>query len=322
MFWGAAAAAQSPEEVERANELFKQGRDLVLHGKYAEACPKFKEAQTLRPGVGTLLNLADCYERLGRTASALRTFQKAEAEATEKQDDRATFASERIDALQPRLVRLGVYLPAENLVEGLEIFVNGVRLDPAKLGTQTPRDPGAYTVSASAPGRQPWSEQVFITRDDQNVTVPRLSVQGLLKPAPNAPVNEHDTDPGLGTQKIAALSTFGVSVVAGVVGAVFTVGSISADNDADERCVLGPDRDQCDQAGLDANDDALSRGNVATVAFIVAGVTAATGAVMWLTAPDESAATSSEQAGLNRKRLGVGLGLHPQGGSVALMGHF
>ena len=53
-----------------AEALFTEGRALATSGKCAEAIPKFQASQKLDPGVGTLLNLAECYEQVGKTASA------------------------------------------------------------------------------------------------------------------------------------------------------------------------------------------------------------------------------------------------------------
>jgi len=56
-----------------AEELFDQGRRLSGIGRYAEACAHFANSERLDHGVGTLLNLADCYEKNGQTASAYAT---------------------------------------------------------------------------------------------------------------------------------------------------------------------------------------------------------------------------------------------------------
>src|SRR5260370_35084814 len=64
-----------------AEALFADGRRPVGAGEYAAACPQFAASQKLDPGVGTSLNLADCYERLGRWASAWAEFRSAASAA-------------------------------------------------------------------------------------------------------------------------------------------------------------------------------------------------------------------------------------------------
>src|SRR5690349_13986528 len=85
-----AARSASSEDQAAAQALFDDAKELVKSGKAAEACPKFEESQRLDPGLGTQLNLADCYERIGRTASAWTIYvEVAPAARREGQDARA-----------------------------------------------------------------------------------------------------------------------------------------------------------------------------------------------------------------------------------------
>src|SRR5438034_1147130 len=73
----APARAQSSEAKAAAEASFEEARQLVLAGHFAEACPKLEASQRLDPAPGTELNLADCYEKTDRFASAWGMFQQA-----------------------------------------------------------------------------------------------------------------------------------------------------------------------------------------------------------------------------------------------------
>src|SRR5262245_52199416 len=81
--WTTAVAAQDtvPSDDERAaaQVLFDEGRKLLKDEKIELACAKFAESMRLDHAVGTQLNLADCYEKLGRTASAWINWVEAAA---------------------------------------------------------------------------------------------------------------------------------------------------------------------------------------------------------------------------------------------------
>src|SRR5688572_27095637 len=74
----AVAHAQAEQAAEKAaleaRTLFREARELVKEQKYARACPKFERSLTIERGIGTMYNLADCWEKLGRLASAHALF--------------------------------------------------------------------------------------------------------------------------------------------------------------------------------------------------------------------------------------------------------
>src|SRR6187399_1063297 len=67
---GAARAQQQPASGTIAEVLFRDGQQLLAAGRISEACVKFRASQTAEPALGTLLNLAVCHEKEGRTATA------------------------------------------------------------------------------------------------------------------------------------------------------------------------------------------------------------------------------------------------------------
>src|SRR5580698_2670520 len=98
------ARAQSSSDQAAAEALFKQGRDLMASGQYAEACPKLAESERLDPAPGTLLNLATCYERNGQVASAWVTYKEAATVARKAdQPERAQLARRKAAELEPKL---------------------------------------------------------------------------------------------------------------------------------------------------------------------------------------------------------------------------
>src|SRR5205085_9479358 len=108
--------AQSAE----AGTLFRDGRALIKAGKLQQGCDKLDASNKLEPRVGTLLNLGDCREKLGKLASAWAAFRKAEAIAKRsgKDDKRMTEAGKRATALESRVSNLVIEVkqPVDGLV--------------------------------------------------------------------------------------------------------------------------------------------------------------------------------------------------------------
>jgi Flp pilus assembly protein TadD len=69
----------SAEKKAAAETLFEDGKRLKKEGNFLEAARKFEQVQKLDPGIGTLLHLAESYERAGFFASAHSGFMAASA---------------------------------------------------------------------------------------------------------------------------------------------------------------------------------------------------------------------------------------------------
>jgi len=181
------ARAQSPASgTDRvaAEALFDEGRNLVAAGKIADACPKFADSQRLDPSPGTLLNLASCWEKLGRTATAWVTYKEAAsaANALGRADYVAT-AQRHADALAPKLARITVQVTQP--IDGLELRRDGMVVSSVEWGQAIPIDPGTHTIQARAPGHAEWTiAAAALEGSIVTVTVPPLEALPAQPPPP------------------------------------------------------------------------------------------------------------------------------------------
>jgi hypothetical protein len=292
-----------------AEALFVEGRRLVAAGQYAEACPKFADSERLDPSPATLLNLASCYERLGRTATAWATYREAAsaANAAGRQELVAT-AQRHADALVPRLARMTINVLQPP--EGIEVKRDGVVVDRAEWGTPIPLDPGSHIVAVSAPGYKPWSTTVDVAYEgaQAGVNVPLLDplphdeARPTETPTPGTPPSSNASPPaaavspataappsakgevgGGGTQRAIGWSVGAIGVVSLGVGAGFAIAAKARYKDSLNHCPLNPT--VCDSTGVSERNEARTSGDVATWTVIGGAVAASVGLVVVLTAP-------------------------------------
>lgn len=160
-----------------AQTLFDEAKKRVDANDYAGACPLFEGSYKADPALGALLNLADCHEHVGKTASAWTEYRSALDTARRNSDKRQEFIEKRIAVVEPKLDKLLVSSPA-SAPAGLVVTRDGVDIT-ALLGVGTPVDPGEHTVIASAPGYASWQTTIEVTGEGvtSKVTV------GTLKPS-------------------------------------------------------------------------------------------------------------------------------------------
>jgi hypothetical protein len=302
-----ARAQVSAEEKATAEAVFEEGMRLIKQGNFTEACPKFELSQRVEPAVGTMLYLAECYEKTNRSASSWALFREAASLAeTSGQVERMKTAQARAARLEPRLAWLTIDVAKEALVPGLQIRRNGVLVSPELSGTATPVDPGEVLVEATAPGHLPYSTKVKVpTKGRVSVPVPALQAAPDAAPVAAAPAvaqpESANSEPHPAMPQIAAPPpgasaapantdrpspvlwiVGGVGVVALGVGAVFGLQAISNANTAREVCPNG----KCnEEKGATAADDARTQATISNVAFVLGGAAVATGVVLYFVLP-------------------------------------
>jgi tetratricopeptide (TPR) repeat protein len=179
------AHAQAQDQA-AARALFQDGRRLLKAGKYEEACRTLEAASKLYASSGILLNLGDCYEKVGRTASAWTEFGEAAAVAARaRRNDQVSEAKRRQAAVEPKLTRLTIRVTGE--VTGLAISRDQTDLAAAAWGDAIPVDPGTHEIHAEAPGHEPWTKTIVVSTAGQTMTV---EVPPLAAPPPPPPIHE------------------------------------------------------------------------------------------------------------------------------------
>ncbi len=300
-----------------AQALFDEAKRLMQKGDAASACPKFEESQRLEPGVGTKLNLANCYERVGRSASAWILYLEVESDTKRNgQLDRQTLAHDRAAALAPKLSRITIEVPAQSRADGLTIERDGTAVGSAQWGVSIPVDPGQHTVVARAPGKKDWQKAISVAADasTQTLEVPTLEAAPVT-PNPGATATESASrtpaKPHSHAQRYASYAAFGVGGAGVIVGSIFGLTAISKNNQSNGSDCQG---DTCIRGSSDAQAraDARSAGNISTIAFAVGVAGLGTGLVLFLTEPKQEAPASASLAAFAL----------PGGGTVSLRGAF
>jgi len=296
-----------PDNRARAQQLFDSALTDAETGNFSAACPKFLASQEADPKTSTLLNLANCYEKNGQTASAWGAFREAEVLARKAgHSDWEQVARARAEAIEPKLVHLSITLPTESRVDGLVVTRDGARLAPGEWEVAIPVDPGEHVVAASADGRIPWERRVTLAEENVTVEVPRLeAVPAPPRAEPQTPLPVA-VAPSRGW---SAMRTTGV-ILAGagagslVAGGILGLVAKSDYDDAREQCRDGARG--CPAGAVHEANGAFTLATGATVAFVVGAVLLAGGATLFVLAPDGKRAASRTPSSMPPAQVGMG----------------
>lgn len=286
----AIASTARADKITDAEDLFRRAKALMAKNKHDEACPLLGESYRLDPGMGTLLNLALCHERIGKTASAWGEFRSVEQQAratTPVNETRARFARDHAEKLEKRLSRVKITVPVEARSPGLVIKVDGeAKGEPLWAGV--PVDPGTRVVEATATNKKPVTLNVKIDDEGvlQNVTIPILADVPVV--APVVPVTSGGMEAveeyaSNRARRTTGYVIGGIGVATFAVGVVFGVAAIVSSNEAKScsPCTRG----STDAAASDqATDRALVFANLSNVTIPLGLVGSAVGAYLVLSA--------------------------------------
>lgn len=244
-FTAAPALAQdepADPDAARADALFNEGRDLMANNQFAAACPKFEQSQKLRPGIGTLFNLADCHEKVGKLTLAYQEFKEVvDRTKVALQPERQKIAEERVAALEAKLGKLIIQIPPTQLKVNVEL--DGTQLLPDRIGVPLLIPAGDHTVRATTPqdAGDPFETSFSMPGGGATTTVtipvapgPKMErntglavVGGILTGLGGLALlgslvlvsqSEGDPGPGVGALAVAGLVGLGVGIPLLVVG--------------------------------------------------------------------------------------------------------
>jgi hypothetical protein len=302
-----------------ADRYFREGQDLMAQQKYADACKRFESSLKLDAQLGTQLNLAFCYEKLGATWYAWLEYKEAEVRAlAQARKDRADFARQRQAELGKNLAKvvMKVNTPAPDVV-----IVEDRTIPDAHKGVVFAAEPGVRKFTFKRAGKKPVEREVTIAKQPSPFVVETPTAYEdepvAPTPRPDKPDKPDKPDPpppppaeGTSPIKYAAFGAIGLGVVGVGIGAA--TGIIVLEKETDARAGLDPKTSDCfaDAKG-DACRSAHGLATVATVGFIAGGAVLAGGVVMLLLAP------SGKQAGVT-----PWISTTAHGGAAGLRGSF
>jgi hypothetical protein len=321
-----ALAQQSAEKAALAQALFDEGRRLMDVGQPAAACPKFATSQKLDPGMGTKFRLAECFEKIGKTASAWALFLEIGDEARgAKRPEREEIARKRAADLAPKLARMTVLVASDSgSLAGLEIRRDGTVLDRAIWGVAAPVDPGEHVLTATAPGKLAWESKSVVAQPSKmvEVTIPRLEDQPK---APVATASSLESPTMESRSLVPAVVLGGIAVAAAGVGGAMLGLSGGKASDANDQATnlkgahcVAPPGTNTNAACATLVDTASSAGNLHNAGvglFIGAGV-AGLAAVTYLLLPSKAVKKPSSKGVRATPMVG------PDGAALLVSGSF
>lgn len=295
--WPTSVQAGSPADRAAAEALFQEGRQYIARGELEPGCGKLAASQRRDPAIGTLLNLGDCYDRLGRSASAWTQFRAASKMARAAGDaPRAAEANRRAAVLEPKLHRIRIVVPVFQ-PKSLVVTRDGDVVDVPLYGSAVPVDPGEHSIEASAPGMQTWATTIRCNASGRafEVSIPQLK-----------PERRESAKDGWPAQRWAALAVGGAGVVGVGIGSAFWVRSRSTWQEAQARC---PGNRCPDASDLSLEQDARREASIATVGMSLGIAALGVGGALWLTAPpaESPGSTVAARGTLHLRPWGTGL---------------
>lgn len=271
--------------------LFERGRELFIERHFAEACPILAESQRLAPGIGVLLHLGACFEKLGKFASAWAAFQEAADRARAEGDsERESMARARAAELRDKLSYMTLRLhqagsadmaSPTNLPSGVQVERDGNVVSTAALELEEPVDPGHHIIIVRVPEMQEVTRDITLAEGEHSSvdvelvplprSQPRTPMAGVNFPRREMPAPMTPTRPMSGASSAwpsVAWASVGIGAVGLLTGSAAGLIAYTKMQDARALCDGYP-KNQCPDEAVRLQEQARLPASIATAGVAV-----------------------------------------------------
>jgi len=283
-----------------AEALFQEGLAAMKRTDYTAACDAFSQSNRADPSPGTQINLALCFEKQKKWASAWTWYRSAVGLAQQRgQKERETLAEDSANRLKPQLHYIVVVVkeaPSDMIVKRdnseVPVMVAGKEVP-------LPIDPGDHLIEVSARGKKTQTQKIHCNDDNKTdrVEFPKLE---------NAPVEDRGAGgaaSGTGsdyrppvvvndgsTQRTIGIVVGGSGILAGLAGVGLFILAKNEESERDDlrKQALGKTGDEKIALDRSASSHDKAASNNQLIAIILgagAVVLVGVGAVLYFTAP-------------------------------------
>lgn len=282
-----------------AETLFQEGLSAMKRGDFIVACEAFSSSNKADPSPGTQINLALCFEKQKKWASAWTWYRSAVGLAQQRnQKEREQLADESATRLKSQLHY--VIVAISEPLDGVVVRRDGAEVTVALAGKEVPLpiDPGEHTLEVTASGRKPWTHKFQVADNNQTdrINVPKLEVE---QKAGETPGGEYHppvvvTSDGSG-QRTVGIVVGAAGLLAGLAGVgTFILAKSEESKRQDARDQAAATADEANRKLLDdaAKSHQSAAENDQLIAIILGASSAVligVGAVLYFTAPKKSA---------------------------------
>lgn len=283
--------AQAPNSDDA--RLFREGREALKRKQWLVACERFSASLALKVSPGTLLNQAECRDKLGRLVEAQQSLRAAiELLASDDPHHQRKPGEEHLAALEARVPRLTITL-APGAPDGTKVLLDDRGVEP---NNELRRNPGKHVIVVRAPGYAERGENVTLREGE----LTEVSVApGEKRPDPSAgPVAGRERPSAVGSRDRAGDSSTKVTwgLVSLGVGAAGFIGVVVMENRLASDCD-GP-HDTC-PATYDLNGNRTLDGVFLGLGLVGTGL----GAYLLLSGDDQGATALAPTVGRHHGML-------------------